>query len=160
MFGTSLDTPGRADLLGMQNCSSYTPCCVCTHSMSPGIGTSTQCIFDGYRRYLRVGSRGRRRRVTYEGHVYEYYQEERRPKPKIRDMESVRTGVAFAKQRSAPFLGHKSLPMLSLWPGFAWYRMNIPDVMHGACNCRRPVSGLLINLLCLILVTCRLQNIR
>ena len=28
IFSTSMDTPGRADLLGMEACNSYTPCCV------------------------------------------------------------------------------------------------------------------------------------
>ena len=133
VYGTSMDTPGRADLLGMQACTSYTPCCVCEHCFSPGIGAATQCVFDGYRRYLNPRSRGRRRRVVFDGILYEYYQAESRPKPRVRNDETVRLGVAFARQRDAPFLGHKSLPMMSLWPGFAWYRMNIPDVMHGGC---------------------------
>lgn len=131
VFSTSMDTPGRADLLGMQACQAYTPCCVCKHCFSPGIGVSTKCLFDGYRRFLRVGSRGRRRRVVFDGHTYEYYQVSTRPPPQIRDDEFVRVAVAFAKQRAAPYLGHKTLPLLSKWPGYSWYRLNAPDMMHG-----------------------------
>ena len=131
IFATSMDTPGRAELLGMESCASYTSCCVCTHCFSPGIGTAKKLIFDGYRRFLNIGSRGRRRRVLYDGESYEYHQVCDRPKPRMRDDEFVRAAVAFAKQRGNPFMGHKSVPLLSKLPGFSWYRINTPDVMHG-----------------------------
>ena len=131
IFGTSMDSPGRAELLGMQGHMGYTSCCVCKHCFSAGIGTAKTCNFDGYRRFLKQGSRGRRKRVHYCSHTYEYEDDETRLKPKFRDDTFVRTAVAFVKQRHAPFLGHKGTPMLARWPGFNWYRMNPPDIMHG-----------------------------
>ena len=131
VFGTSMDTPGRADLLGMQGCKGYTHCCVCKHCFSPGIHSARQLIFDGYRRFLNDNSRGRAKRVQYAGHVYEYSKDCTRPKPRLRNNASVRTAVAFSTQRNHPFMGHKSLPLLARWPGFDWYRMNVPDLMHG-----------------------------
>ena len=126
-----MDSPGRAELLGMQGHMGYTSCCVCKHCFSAGIGTAKTCNFDGYRRFLKRGSRGRRKRVHYCSHTYEYEDDETRLKPKFRDDTFVRTAVAFVKQRHAPFLGHKGTPMLARWPGFNWYRMNPPDIMHG-----------------------------
>ena len=115
----------------MEACTSYTPCCVCKHSFSPGVGGATKCVFDGYRRFLNMGSRGRLQRVEYDGEHYEYHDVNSRTKAEIRDDVFVRTAVAFVKQRNAPYLGHKALPLLSRWAGFSWYRMSPPDVMHG-----------------------------
>ena len=110
---------------GMQSASSFTGCCVCTHCWS------CDRVYDGYRRFLVINSRGRQSRVTYQGHVYEYTKECTRPDPQYRDTAFARTASAFAKQRRAPFMGHKDQPLMSLWPGFDWRRMNVPDVMHG-----------------------------
>ena len=112
-----MDTPGRAELLGMQGCKGYTHCCVCKHVFSPGIGAATQLLFGGYRRYLNDGSRGRLARVRFKGHVYEYRDDCTRAKPAFRDDISVRNAVAFARQRNHPYMGHKALPLLARWPG-------------------------------------------
>jgi len=73
VFTSSMDTKGREELLGMQTCSSYQGCPVCTHTWTKGsVLERTQVVCDGYRRFLRAGSRGRRRRVHYKGHVYQY----------------------------------------------------------------------------------------
>lgn len=133
IFATSMDTPGRADLLGMQACNSYTACCVCKHSFRPGIGSAKKLIFDGYRRFLDPTSRGRGTRVSYRGNSYEYYRICERAPPEVRTEEFVRNAVAFARLRKAAFLGHKAAPLISRWPGFDWYRMNPPDFMHGMC---------------------------
>ena len=125
VFGTTLDTPGRAELLGMESSQSFTGCCVCTHCWSGGK------IFDGYRRFLEPNSRGRQARVRHGGHVYEYCTEATRLKPKYRDNAFVRKACAFVKQRNHPFMGHKCAPLLSRWPDFDWRRLNIPDLMHG-----------------------------
>ena len=125
VFGTTMDTPGRAELLGMESVSSFTGCHVCTHCWSGGN------VYDGYRRFLDQTSRGRRRFVRHAGHVYEYTAACTRSEPRYRNNEFVRNAVAFAKQRDAPFMGHKSTPLLSLWPEFDWRRHNIPDLMHG-----------------------------
>ena len=47
IFSSSMDTPGRAELLGMQACQAYQSCCVCTHTWTPG--PRTKCMYDGYR---------------------------------------------------------------------------------------------------------------
>ena len=148
LFATSLDTPGRAEMLGMEACQSYNACCVCKHSFDPPIGTAKKLLFNGYRRYLTAGSRGRRRRVLFRGHVFQYKNVEELPKPQLRDDDFVRHAVAFSKQRRSPYLGHKSIPLLARWPGFSWYRMNVPDVMHGmyiynVCVCKTPQLTLL-----------------
>lgn len=108
----------------MESSVSFTGCCVCTHCWS------THRNYDGYRRFLARGSRGRQREVMYGGHRYEYAASEARPVPKYRTNDFVRSATAFAKQRGAPYMGHKHAPLLSLWPGYDWRRMNIPDVMH------------------------------
>ena len=131
VFGTSMDTPGRAELIGMEGHMTYTSCCVCKHCFSPPIPPRTKCCFDGYRRFLAIASRGRQRRVVYQGSVYEYRGVATRNKPEIRDDEFVRAAVAFAKQRRAAYLGHVSLPLLACLRGQQWYRLNIPDLMHG-----------------------------
>ena len=128
MFSSSMDTPGRAEMLGMQNCQAYQSCCVCTHTWSPG--PRRKCMYDGYRCFLRMGSRGRDKRVVFRGHVYEYRDVEERPIPTRRDDGLVHAAVKMAMDRRQPILGHKRYPLLSQWPGFSWYRFNPPDLMH------------------------------
>lgn len=73
IFGTSMDTKGREELLGMQACQAYQSCWVCTHSWSPGrLVRRRQCIFDGYRAFLAPGSRARRRTFKFKGFTYQY----------------------------------------------------------------------------------------
>ena len=73
IFGTSMDTKGREELLGMQACQAYQSCWVCTHSWSPGrLVGRRQCIFDGYRAFLAPGSRARRQTFTYKGNKYQF----------------------------------------------------------------------------------------
>ena len=114
---------------GMQACQAYQSCCVCTHSWSAGPGRKLN--YDGYRRFLVPGSRGRQMRVRYADRVYEYRNVETRIKPRYRDTEFVRSACCYAKQTREQFLGHKVLPLLSRWPGYDWYRYNCPDLMHG-----------------------------
>ena len=49
LYGTSLDTPGRRELLSMQSAQSYNPCPLCMHTWQPG--HSAVC-YGGYRRFL------------------------------------------------------------------------------------------------------------
>ena len=53
-----------------------------------------------------------------------------RDKATYRDMSFVIKATAFAEQRGRCYMGHKHKPLLSLWPGFDWRRLNVPDVMH------------------------------
>ena len=129
IFSSSMDTPGRAELLGMKACQSYQGCPVCTHSWSPG--PRVKCMFDGYRAFYPPGSRERLARVPYHGHVYQYRNDEERPVPTTRDDKLVFSCLRLAKERKQPIMGHKSTPLLSQWPGFSWYRFNPPDLAHG-----------------------------
>ena len=68
-----MDTKGREELLGMQSCQSYQGCPVCTHRWSPGsLVGRTQCVCDGYRRFLSTQSRARRKKFHFRGHEYQY----------------------------------------------------------------------------------------
>ena len=130
VFGTSMDSPGRAEMVGMQGHMGYTSCCVCKHCFSPGIGRAKQCVFDGYRDFLQTGSVARQTRFNHENIVYQYSAVSTKAAPEFRTNKFVRDAIAFATQRRAPYLGHKSLPLLSKWAGFDWYRLNVPDLMH------------------------------
>jgi len=55
---------------------------------------------------------------------------ETRPNPRRRDEDFVRSACALAT-RAQPFAGHKEPPLLCRWPDWGWYRMNVPDLMHG-----------------------------
>lgn len=127
-FGTSMDTPGRAELLGMQSSAAYQSCCVCTHSWSEGL--VKKCIYDGYRRFLSETSRARQREFRFRGITYEFRKVEHLVAPRLRNNQFVREAVAVANETGEPFLGHKCMSMLTAWPGFQWRRMNIPDLMH------------------------------
>merc|ERR1711937_1007720 len=134
VFGTTMDTKGREELLGMQAIQSYQSCPVCIGEWSPGslVGRK-QCIFDGFRRFLPPTSRGRKKTFLYKGHEYQYRCEDRRPKPASRDEDFVRHAVYLATT-AQPFAGHKSIPHLANWPGYGWYRMNTPEPMHDGKN--------------------------
>ena len=158
MFSTSMDTKGREELLGMSSCQSYQGCPVCTHSWTPGALFSRKaCVCDGYRRFLAAHSNARQAKFRYKGHVYEYRSNpkpltltlttivfyvfvnitslaisnvEERAKPKTRDDAFVRAAVGLAT-KSQPFAGHKTAPLLARWPEFKWWRINVPEIMHG-----------------------------
>ena len=153
VFGASMDTKGREELLGvcmcvftcrhkiysptrclhagMQACQAYQSCWCCTHAWSPGsLVSRRQCIFDGFRRFLRVGSRARQKTMFYKGKMYEFRNICVAPKPKKRDDEFVRVAVSLATN-AQPFCGHKYVPLVAKWPSFNWYRFGIPEPMHG-----------------------------
>ena len=115
---------------GMQSSASYQSCCVCTHSWSRAL-TGTKCIYDGYRRFLVCGCRGRRRRVRHGGLTYEYKDVSTRPPPRYRDENLLLAALRYGMQHNKPCLGHKTLPLLWNWPGFDWKRFNGPDLAHG-----------------------------
>lgn len=73
IFSTSMDTPGRSELMGMESCLAYQGCPVCLHTWSAGsLLGQTKCIYDGYRRFLDVNSRARRPRFRHGGNVYQF----------------------------------------------------------------------------------------
>lgn len=126
-----MDTKGREELLGMQSCQSYQGCPVCLHSWTPGkILGRKQVVCDGYRCFLHQDSAARQKNFTFQGETYEFRNVEKREVPSRRDDSFVRRAVGVASERK-PFCGHKSSPLLSRWPGYSWYRMNVPEIMHG-----------------------------
>ena len=45
----------------------------------------------------------------------------------------MRKAVAIATEQR-PFVGHKSAPLICRWPGFSWWRYNVPEIMHDIKN--------------------------
>ena len=132
IFSTSMDTKGREELLGMQSCQSYQGCPVCLHSWTPGrVLGRKQVVCDGYRCFLHADSAARQKSFTFQGGKYEFRTIERREVPRTRDDSFVRRAVGVASENK-PFCGHKTAPLLCMWPGYSWYRMNVPEIMHGA----------------------------
>ena len=125
MFGTSLDTPGRRELLCMQSEQSYYPCPICMHSWQPG--PSSVC-YGGFRCFLPPQHPWRAKTFRVGEHVYEFRDAESRPPPVERTDILVNLALLRATP-SRPFLGHKSLPLLWNWVGVDWGR-NMPDWMH------------------------------
>ncbi len=130
IFGMSMDTIGRHELLGMQAATGYeSACCICRHNWTAAV-TGTQCCFAGYRSLLPMQSRGRLARVHAAGETYEYSEDETRPKPKLRTMDYVQESCAVVEALDVPCHGHKSAPLVAKWPGFNWFRYNPPELMH------------------------------
>ena len=115
---------------GMQSEKSYEGACVvCTHKWTGGL-TGSQCCFGGYRTFLPAGSRGRQARVRQNGLEYEYAGVETRRPARFRDTRSARRCLAVVEALDMPCGGHKSPPLIARWPGFDWYRMSPPELMH------------------------------
>lgn len=138
---------------GMQHSQAYQSCCTCLHSWLPGL--TQGCDYGGYRSFLHINSRGRRATFRTRTLQYEYGFAELRPPAKSRTTALARRCLAVVSERHAetlreynerrrrgnrvarnppepePFLGYKHAPLQAKWPGFDWYRYNIPDFMHG-----------------------------
>ena len=158
VFTSSMDSPGRSELMGMftclsvrvcviaclfsqllllclcaglQSCTAYQGCPICLHSFSPGSTLhQTKCVCDGYRRFLAVNSRGRLKEFPYRGHVYQYGTIETRQSPVYRDNELAMKACAYAERIGAAFLGHKRTPLTAGWPGFDIRRYCPGEMMH------------------------------
>ena len=117
-------------LSGMQSSSSYKGACpICRHEWTPGL-TGTQCTFGGYRTLLPAGSRGREAQIQAGGNTYEYSDVELRPKAPFRDVAYVRRCLAVVEAVKMPTGGHKTAPLIARLPGFDWFRMSPPEIMH------------------------------
>ena len=129
-----MDTKGREELTGMQAIQAYQSCPICLGEWTAGalVGRK-QCIYDGFRRHLPPGSKGREKVLKYKGHRYQYRCKDNRPPPRRRNHDFVR-GAVYLSTSAQPFAGHKTAPLLLNWPGFDWYRMNTPEPMHDAKN--------------------------
>ena len=125
MYGTSLDTPGRRELLSMQSEQSYNPCPMCMHTWQPG---HSAVVYGGFRRCLPPQHPWRAKTFRVGQLVYEFRDVESRPPPIQRTDTLVDLALLRAKPWR-PFLGHKSLPLLYNWVGADWGR-SMPDWMH------------------------------
>ena len=125
LYGTTLDSPGRREVLNMQSVAAYYPCPHCLHTALPGIRS---LCHGGYRRYLAVRSRWRQQSFRFNGHTYEFQNAEARPPPAPRTDRNVSEMVALARA-TRPFRGHKGPPLLVRWIAADWGG-SICDVMH------------------------------
>jgi hypothetical protein len=67
MYGTSLDAPGRRELLEMTSCTSLFPCPHCVHNWQPGRKLQ---VYAGFRRFLPVGHPWRAQSFVFQGQRY------------------------------------------------------------------------------------------
>lgn len=125
MYGTSLDSPGRRELLAMQSVQAYYPCPTCLHTWQPGL---TKVIYGGYRRFLREGHPWRGKTFRIGDLQYEFRDVESRNTPVRRTDTLVSVAIARAT-RKKPFLGHKGVPLLQRWVGVDWGR-SMMERMH------------------------------
>ena len=126
LYGVSMDSPGRRELLNMQSVQAFYPCPHCFYSAQPGLRRQ---IFGGFRRYLPLHSPWRQRAFQYKGHMYEFRDAEVRPPPPFRTDEDVCLMVNLSKKNKKPFMGHKGEHLLSRWVGFDW-ESAMCDRMH------------------------------
>ena len=125
VYGNTLDTPGRREILNMQAVTAFYPCPHCIHSWQPGLRGQVYC---GYRRFLPPNHPWRQTRFTFMGLTYQFKDAEARDPPRLRRDDNVKTMIARAVP-TRPFLGHKGPHFLSEWEGFDWDG-NFCDKMH------------------------------
>ena len=125
MYGTSLDAPGRREMLEMQSCTAFFPCPHCVHHWQPG---ARRPVYGGYRCFLPVGHPWRNQSFVFQGQRYEFRDVELRPEPVKRTDALVRAMLVRAR-RTRPCCGHKAAPYLSNWRGADWGR-SMCDRMH------------------------------
>lgn len=75
VYGNTLDTPGRREILSMQSVQAFYPCPHCLHSWQPGLRGQ---IYAGYRRFLPPGSPWRQKQFQFMGHTYQFRDIEQR----------------------------------------------------------------------------------
>ena len=129
LFGNTLDSPGRREILHMQAVTAFYPCPHCLYTAQPGVRKQT---FGGYRRFLPMNSPWRQREFVFNGQRYMFRDVEQRPPPTLRTDQNVATMVSLAR-RTRPFCGHKGLPFLSAWIGADWAG-HVCDAMHDGKN--------------------------
>ena len=91
IYGSTLDTPGRRELLNMQAVTAFYPCPHCLHTWQPGLRTQ---VYGGYRRFLPVDSPWRQKTFRFNGHLYQYRDVEQRPPPALRTDRNVQVMAA------------------------------------------------------------------
>ena len=139
LFGTSLDSPGRRELLSMQLVSAYYCCPTCLHTWQPG--PYKKLVYGGYRRFLRPGHPMRVKVFRFGGERYEFRDVERRLPP-IKRTDSLVSLMLARVRPKRPFMGHKGDPFLLRWIAADW-ETNMPDKMHDIkCFTDMVVKGL------------------
>ena len=138
VYGNTLDTPGRREILNMQAVQAFFPCPHCLHSWEPGLRSQVYC---GYRRFLPIDSPWRQRRFQYMGLTYQFKDVETRPPPTLRNDKNVALMAARGRP-NRPFLGHKGIHFLSKWEGVDWDG-NFCDKIHDyKLLCEMSLKGL------------------
>ena len=138
IYGTSLDSPGRSEMLGMQLVSSFYPCPLCLHTWQSGL---RGLVYGGYRCFLHINSPWREREFIFKQHRYMFRDVEQRETPITRTDENVAIMLSIVTPRK-PFCGHKSVPLLDKWLSPDW-EGNMCDVMHDLkCLCLAIMKGL------------------
>ena len=138
MFGITLDTPGRREILSMQSCEAFYSCPHCLHTWQPGLRHQ---VYGGYRCFLPADSPWRNRRFQYKGHTYMFRDRETRDPPTTRTPALV--GVMASRGTPArPFCGHKMFPLLNNWIGHSVI-CHCCDPMHDeSCFVKMLMRGL------------------
>ena len=130
VYGTSLDSPGRAELMQIQSATAYYNCPYCYICNAPGIRSKP--VYGGFRRFLGSQDPWRQRSFIFRGQRYMFDQLERLPPPPSRSGNLARACVEMATPR-CPFRGHKSIPLLAKWKAFDW-EMGVCESMHDIKN--------------------------
>lgn len=81
VYGNTLDTPGRRELLNMQAVSAFYPCPHCLHTWQPGMRKQ---VYGGYRRFMEMHSPWRNKSFEFMGLTYEFRDVETRDPPILR----------------------------------------------------------------------------
>ena len=116
LYGTTLDSPGRRELLNMQSVTAFYPCPHCLYTPQSGV---RGLVFGGFRRHLPMNSPWRQREFVYKGQKYMFRDVERRAPPILRNDRNVAVMVSLATRRK-PFCGHKGASVMSSWIGADW----------------------------------------
>ena len=126
LYGVTLDTPGRRELLGLQSSTAFYPCPHCLHTWQPGLRGQ---VYGGYRRFLSRQSRFREKSFLYKGNTYWFRDVETRLSPMRRSSKTASAMISLAT-KSRPFCGHKVWgSFLDEWVGADWEGHSC-DPMH------------------------------
>ena len=138
MFGITLDTPGRREILSMQSCEAFYPCPHCLHTWQPGLRGQ---VYGGYRCFLPPDSPWRNRRFQYKGHTYMFRDQETRAPPEARTPALVTVMVSRATI-DRPFCGHKMCSLLNSWVGHSVLCHNCDPMHDVSCFVKMLMKGL------------------
>ena len=141
MLGTTLDSPGRREMLNMQSVTAFYPCPHCLHTWQPGLRRKQ--TYGGYRCFLPDDSPWRRKSFQYKGQTYWFRDVEMRPRPMRRTDRAVRAMLDLASPHR-PFCGHKGPPLLQSWRT-DWDRSCCDEMHDVKCMCGMCVSCLVGN---------------